>query len=248
MLEGTIDNLGEHGLAVEEVYADAGYSSGTALKALEANNIRGYIPNFGQYKAEREGFTYDKEADRYTCSRGVHLPFKKIQTNTLGYQMKVYRSSSKDCGKCPLRSVCIGKSDFKKIDDSVDKPYYDRMHRRMQTVDKENVRKLRSSTVEPVLGTLVNYLGMRRLNTRGMKQAGKCVLMSAIAYNLKKLLKWKQLKVGTMVMAMKKAEKSPLFWFLQLWSPLQPVTQMKLKFARNCQKQKLSSILIKFLK
>ena len=25
----------------------------------------------------RKGFTYDKENDRYTCSRGVHLPFLK---------------------------------------------------------------------------------------------------------------------------------------------------------------------------
>ncbi len=104
--------------------------------------------------------------------------------------MKVYRSSSKDCGKCPLRSVCIGKSDFKKIDDSVDKPYYDRMHTRLQTNKAKRMKKLRSSTVEPVLGTLVNFLGMRRVNTRGIKGANKCMLMAAIAYNLKKLMKF----------------------------------------------------------
>ncbi len=166
---------------IEEVLADAGYSSGTALQALEDNNIKGYIPNFGQYKPSREGFTYDKENDRYTCSQGVHLPFKKIQTTSLGYQMRVYRSSAKDCGHCPLRSVCIGKSDFKKIDDSVDKPLYDRMHARLQSQKAKRMKKLRSSTVEPVLGTLVNYLNMRRVNTRGIKQANKCMLMAAIA-------------------------------------------------------------------
>jgi transposase len=122
LLNNTIDNLKEQGLQVEEVFADAGYSSGEALKALEQNNITGYIPNFGQYKPTREGFRYDKENDRYTCSRGVHLPFKKLTTTSLGYKMKVYRSSSKDCGPCPLRTVCIGKSDFKKIDDSIDNP------------------------------------------------------------------------------------------------------------------------------
>ncbi len=125
LLTNTINNLKEGELKVEEVLADAGYSSGTALQALEDNNIEGYIPNFGQYKPSREGFTYNKENDRYTCSRGVHLPFKKLTTTSLGYQMKVYRSSAKDCGHCPLRSVCIGKSDYKKIDDTVDKPLYD---------------------------------------------------------------------------------------------------------------------------
>ena len=204
LVTNTINNLKEQQLLVEEVYADAGYSSGTALKALEENNITGYIPNFGQYKPSREGFVYDKENDRYTCSRGVHLPFKKIITTSLGYQMKVYRSSAKDCGPCPLRSVCIGKSDFKKIDDSVDKPYYDRMHARLQTVNREKTRQIRSSTVEPVLGSLVNYFGMRRVNTRGIHQAAKCMLMAAVAYNLKKLLNWQGKKANSMIKALQK--------------------------------------------
>jgi hypothetical protein len=217
LVNNTIENLKQEGIQIEEVYADAGYSSGEALKALEENNITGYIPNFGQYKPSREGFTYDKESDRYVCSQGKHLPFKKLITTSLGYKMKVYRSSSKDCGHCALRSVCIGKSDFKKIDDSIDKPYYDPMHQRLQSVNREKIRQLRSSTVEPVLGTLVNYLAMRRVNTRGIKQASKCILMSAIAYNLKKLLKWEQRKRNAAIMTMKKAEKSLCDHFLMLW-------------------------------
>jgi transposase len=202
VIKNTVENLKQNYLTVEEVLADGAYSSGEALQTLEDHNITGYIPNFGQYKPSREGFTYDKENDRYTCSRGIHLPFKKIQTTSLGYQMKVYRSSSKDCGSCPLRSICIGKSDFKKIDDSVDKPLYDRMHARLQTSKAKRMKKLRSSTVEPVLGTLVNYLGMRRVNTRGIKQANKCMLMAAVAYNLKKLMKFTAKKVQADVKAM----------------------------------------------
>ena len=210
LLKNTIDNLKEEGLQIEEVFADAGYSSGTALKSLEDNNIIGYIPNFGQYKPSREGFTYDKENDRYTCSRGVHLSFKKLITTSLGYKMKVYRSSARDCGPCPLRSVCIGKSDFKKIDDSIDKPFYDRMHARLQTGNRVKIRQLRSSTVEPVLGTLVNYLAMRRVNTRGIKQANKCIIMSAVAYNLKKLLKWQSRKIKVIAMTKMKEIKNAL--------------------------------------
>jgi hypothetical protein len=210
LLNNTIDNLNQEGIQIEEVYADAGYSSGEALKALEENNITGYIPNFGQYKPSRDGFIYDKQSDRYTCSRGVYLPFKKITTTSLGYKMKVYRSSARDCGPCPLRSACIGKSDFKKIDDSIDKPFYDRMHARLQTVNRETIRQIRSSTVEPVLGTLVNYLAMRRVNTRGIKQATKCIIMSAVAYNLKKLLKWQSRKIKTMANAKMKELKNIL--------------------------------------
>ena len=214
LLKNTINNLKQNDLIIEEVLCDAGYSSGEALKALEDHNIEGYIPNFGQYKPVREGFTYDKENDRYTCSRGVHLPFKKIQTTSLGYRMKVYRSSSKDCGRCPLRSVCIGRSDFKKIDDSVDKPYYDRMHERLQTAKAKRMKKLRSSTVEPVLGTLVNFLAMRRVNTRGIKGANKCMLMAAVAYNLKKLMKFTTRKVQSDVKAVQKSLQNTFSGFI----------------------------------
>jgi len=62
--------------------------------------------------------------------------------------------------------------------------------------------ELRSSTAEPVPGTLVNYLNMRRVNTGGIHQANKCMLMAAVVYNLKKLMKWTSKKVQTDVKAM----------------------------------------------
>src|SRR5215204_6942191 len=175
----------------------------------------------------------DKENDRYICSRGVHLLFKKLTTTSLGYRKKVYGSSARDCGPCPLRSVCIGKSDFKKIDDTIDKPYYDRMHARLESVNREKVRKLRSATVEPVLGTLVNYLAMRRVNTKGIKSANKCMLMAAVAYNLKKLMKWQQQKTKTAIMAMKKAEKSLCFFVVTLWQLEYPYNPVQTNFAFN---------------
>jgi hypothetical protein len=132
--------------------------------------------------------------------------------------MKHYRTSAKDCKNCPFKTTCIGKSNEKKIQDTIDKPLYDKMHARLQTAKAKRLKKLRSSTVEPVIGTLVNYLAMKRVNTRGIKQANKCMLMSAVAYNLKKLLKWKSTKVSTIVKSMEiKAEKCLLKPFLQLW-------------------------------
>ena len=202
LLKNTIENLKANNLTMEELLADGGYSSGEALQALEDNNIEGYIPNFGGYKHDREGFTYDKENDKYICSQGKELPFKKISTSSLGYMRKSYRSSALDCSKCLLRSQCIGKSDFKKIEDTVNKPLYDRMHIKLETPKAKRMKKLRSSTVEPVLGTLVNYLGMRRVNTRGIEQANKCMLMAAIAYNLKKLLKFTTRKIQNNVQVM----------------------------------------------
>ncbi len=59
-----------------------------------------------------------------------------------------------------LRTECCGKvTKFKKIDDSIHRPMYDKMHKKL-TENKGYYRKLikgRSDTVEPVLGTLINH-------------------------------------------------------------------------------------------
>lgn len=54
----------------------------------------------------------------------------------------------------------------------------------------KRMSRVRSKTVEPVIGTLVNFTNMKRVNSRGIKQANKHVLMAALTYNLKKYLKF----------------------------------------------------------
>ena len=39
-------------------------------------------------------------------------------------------------------------------------------------------------------GSLTQYLGLRKVNTKGLSQGNKCMHMAAIAYNLKKYLKF----------------------------------------------------------
>ncbi|HLV45734.1 MAG TPA: transposase, partial [Flavobacterium sp.] len=117
----------------------------------------------------------------------------RILTDSKGYQKKSYRSSEKDCKDCPLRAECCGKvTKFKKIEDSIHKPLYDKMHAKLNR-NKNYTRMLakrRSSTVEPVLGTLINHHNMKRINSRGMTQANKHVMMAALSYNLKKFLRF----------------------------------------------------------
>jgi len=203
VVDQTKNNLEEHGLAVEEIVADTGYSSGSALAYLEEQNITGYIPNFGKYKHDRAGFIYNKEKDQYECQQGnkALLPYKSTSTDLLGFEKKSYRSSQKDCKNCALRKQCIGQATYKKIDDSIHKHHYDKMHARMQSRYAKQMMRQRSSTVEPVLGTLINFTGMRRIWTRGIKGANKFMLCAAIAYNLKKMMKFKERKVKVIAMA-----------------------------------------------
>lgn len=217
-IDNTIGNLQPEGLLIEEILADTNYSSGTALQYLEDKNISGYIPNVGTYKKDREGFEYNEQNDEYVCMQGNKLVYKKEVLGSAGRYKKVYLSSSKDCSQCPLRNECIGKSSIKKITVTTDKPLYDQMRARMETPKGRGMMKLRQSTVEPVLGTLINFLGMKRVNTIGIKQAGKCMLMAALAYNLKKLLKFCAPESAIMIKEMGKWQhKAQKMFFPALW-------------------------------
>jgi len=188
ILEKIDNNIKEHGLAVEEVIADANYSSSSALESLISRGITGYIPNTGTYKQEREGFTYERENDRYLCPQGNVLKFAGYREHH-GIQ-KNYMSKRSDCKNCPIRTKCLGKSNYKNLVDSVKKPLFDEMHKRMNEVYGKRMMVIRKSTVEPIIGNLIEYLGMRKVNTIGIKLANKCMIMAGIAYNLKKLIKY----------------------------------------------------------
>ena len=202
ILGQTIENLKENEILIDQIVADTGYSSVEALRFCQQNHIDAYIPNTGRYKPTREGFEYDPGNDRYLCTQGnkAILLFKTITADKNGHFRKEYRSSTANCISCTLKTVCIGKNSSKKITDVLDKTYYDQMHEKMQTRYAKKLSKIRKSTVEPVLGTLINFLSMRRVNSKGIKQASKHVLMAALCYNLKKYMKYVQRKVKTMAM------------------------------------------------
>ena len=170
-------------------------------------------------KPVRKGFIFNKELHQYECIKEkgnkAKLLFKGEKTDSKGYTKRTYRSSESDCKNCPLREQCCGKSTkFKKIDDSIHKEHYDRMHQKLTQnpqYAKQMVR-VRSKTVEPVIGTLVNFTNMKRVNTRGIKNANKHVLMASLTYNLKKYLRFvvKTPSILTQVVSLKVGKNKAL--------------------------------------
>lgn len=196
----TAENLACGGLEVKEIVADGNYAGTEAFKAVKEMDITAYIPDFGSYKPVREGFTYHAEGDYYQCRHGSILPFKKVY----GKGQKQYRSLTADCRGCPFKTTCLGEvKKYKTINDSVDKHLLDEMHYRMQTKYAQEMKRLRQSRAEPVLGTLINEMAMKKVNTKGLKQAHKCMVTAAVAYNLKKFMKWEAKKRPTVACLIK---------------------------------------------
>lgn len=209
-LNNMLPRLKEQGLEVSEILADAGYNSGANLKFLEQQGITGYIPPHGQYEKDKPGFTFDKENNRYICRNGKYLVYKKTMPDAKGNYFMHYSTSVADCRDCPFGKECKGKSNERRLRVTIYKEYHDRMEERMLTKKGQKKRKQRQSTVEPVFGTLINFLGMRKLNTRGLRNANKAMIMAAIAYNLKKYLRYNKVIRGTIMLKMDLLSTNPL--------------------------------------
>jgi transposase len=207
-------------LSLKKVVADAGYSSGENYQYLENRGITPYIPIHGQFAVEREGFTYDEQKDSFICSQGKRLPFGRYFIDREYHLRKTYRASRRDCNQCPIRETCLGKvAKEKKFDVTYFYHHYQRAYQRQISSKGQYYKKLRQSKVEPVLGTLINFLSLRRLNARGKSAAHKVMLLAALSYNLKKLLKYNK-KIDMAVASALKIPAFELFWgkscFLQL--------------------------------
>ena len=187
VVEKVTTSLTENGLQPQEIIADTNYSSTEALQCLERRGITGFIPSFGGYKPDRAGFTYDKENDLYYCPQGKKLSFCRFRKHH--GTVKIYLSKRSDCKNCPMRVSCLGKAQFKSITDTLAKPLFDQMHQRVNTPEGKDMLRLRQSTAEPVIGTLIEYAGLRKVYTKGISLANKCMLLAGMAYNLKKLIR-----------------------------------------------------------
>ena len=189
--------LWNHGLLWENCVADTGYSSGENYAMLESIGLKSFIPPHGTYKGGPEGFTYREEEDRYVCPQGKTIPFTKVFNDyRTGTKKKEYRAGKKVCLGCPIRRQCLGRSaQEKKFSVTYFRAEYERNIQRVESPQGRYMKGKRQSTVEPVFGTLTQFMGLRKVNTIGLGQANKCMHLSAIAYNLKKYLKFEQKRV-----------------------------------------------------
>ncbi|MBB6609692.1 transposase [Pontibacter sp. Tf4] len=104
-----------NGLLMLDLLADAGYSNGSNYYFLELRGITAWIPVFGMYKPEINGFPYDKKADQFNCPMGKPLQFKSFDHTLDGRLLKHYWAAPSDCRQCPRKATCAPKTRCRKI-------------------------------------------------------------------------------------------------------------------------------------
>ncbi|MDF7815729.1 IS1182 family transposase [Hymenobacter sp. YC55] len=203
--------LAANDLQLQDLFADTGYSNGFNYAWLENSNIIPWIPVFGAYKPVLDGFTYHADVDEYRCRAGKSLPFRKYCTTADGGWMKHYRAFYQDCQHCDFKASCVPYADHKQLNRSAFEAAYHRAWHRQRSRQGQHMRQ---RTIEPVFGNLLHHYGLRRINVRGQAGAYKSMLLATIAYNLKKLLRYRPERTQRMAIAL--AMPSPplgrFFW------------------------------------
>ncbi len=226
--------LHSRGLQWRYLLADTGYSSGENYSYLEHKGIISYIPPHGTYKGGPEGFIYHKEGDYWLCRNNKKVTFRKItieksKNNNL---KRLYLTRSSDCKGCPYKSQCAGKAPEKRITITVFKEEYERAIERIRSTKGQYMKKKRSSTVEPVFGSLTSFYGMRKVNTLGIAQANKVMLLAATAYNLRKLLKFNTKELRSIAKTAQSIGFYHIHLFQSIYSLFKILKKSKLEYYR----------------
>lgn len=192
---------GRIGRKVEEVVADAGYSSEENYTYLEENGQKAYIKpsdyevkktaKFRKDPFKTENLPYDEETDSFTCPNGRKLSCigEKKSKSANGFETVRKQYACESCSGCPYRSKCYkGKSEVRRIEMS--HTYARQVREATERLTSDygiKLRMNRSIQVEGAFGVLKQDFGFRRFLVRGKEKTETQFFLLAIAYNIQKL-------------------------------------------------------------
>ena len=177
------------GVETLKVVADAGYSNGEQIEALEQQRIEAYLPvnrsinnqGEGEY-FDRRAFNYEPETDRYRCPAGQWLPRKQIHRRD---RMVIYATIPGVCPGCALQPRCTGSARR-----YVTRHFEEGVLERVEARTTAAHMRLRRETAErPFAEIKWRIFGYPRFQLRGRHGAGTEMAIGVIAYNLKQALR-----------------------------------------------------------
>lgn len=180
------DVLGAEQLAV---VADKGYSSAREVEACVEANITPYLPkpetsaNKALGLFTKNDFRYDRERDLYVCPAGQELTFRHASPEK-GRDVRYYRTYA--CRQCPLRPRCTRNLESRRISRSANEHVLEEMNARVAA--NPQILKKRKAIVEHPFGTIKRWMNQAYFLMRGLTKVRGEFSLSALAYNLKRVL------------------------------------------------------------
>lgn len=180
-----------HGLLPQEIGADTKYGTADNYRFLLENQIKPSIPHHGGKNATglstKDNFAYDKTKDQYTCPQGRLLKnsgFSKKQRHF------VYRANPQDCRECKLLKQCTKSPTGRAVTRHINESFLEQAKEHLKTALARATIAQRKEYIESVFACEKKDLGLQRAKFRGLVSVHIQSLLTATAYNLKKLIKY----------------------------------------------------------
>ncbi|MFB5198609.1 IS1182 family transposase [Neobacillus sp. KR4-4] len=180
-------------LDIKSVGADRGYDTTPIHHGLKTLEITGYISPIKYDNAfdttSYRDFFYNRETDTYTCPNQKVLTFTHLMSKGEQYY-KTYSAKTKDCKVCPFREKCFGKTASRRtISRPIAHELLEENIKRAKTNEYKLVQKLRRVWCEGSFGTMKTKHNLYKTYKRGIEKIHEQCLFSALALNLKRMIK-----------------------------------------------------------
>jgi transposase len=177
------------GVEALSVVADRGYSSAREVEACVDANITPYLPkpetsaNKALGLFTKNDFRYDRERDLYVCPAGEELTFRHASREK-GRDIRYYRTYA--CRECALRSKCTRNTQSRRISRTANEHVLEEMNERVAA--RPDILRRRKAIVEHPFGTIKRWMNQAYFLTRGLSGVRAEFSLTALAYNLKRLI------------------------------------------------------------
>ena len=179
-------------LTIGKLALDRGYDTGAVHRGLELLGITGYIPAIDfPNSPHKYGFTYDPDNDSFICPMGKPLVFSRLNCNkSTGKYLRCYQVQGDTCACCRNRPTCFDLAGVRRrILASSCYPAFHRGHQRVGTPDYFQMMRKRKIWAEGSFAAMKREHNLCKIRKRGILAAREECLMSALALNLKRMVK-----------------------------------------------------------
>ena len=180
------------GLSMDKVALDRGYDTGAVHRGLELLDITGYIPAIRFPNApSKYGFSYDPKQDAFICPMGQPLEYHRLNCNkSTGKYLRCYQVQGDICKNCTSREGCFDTTGARRrILASSCYPAFYRGHLRVNTPEYLHMMRKRKIWAEGSFAAMKREHNLSTIHKRGILAATEECLLSAMALNLKRMVK-----------------------------------------------------------
>jgi len=183
--------LEHHNILPQDAGADTKYGTADNYRFLLESQIKPSMPHHGGKNTTglltKDNFIYDKEKDQYTCPQGKMLKNNGFVKNLRHF---IYRTNPKNCKGCKLLKECTKSPAGRSITRHVNESFLEQAKEHLKTRQAEAAPAQRGEYVENAFACEKKDLGLNKAKFRGLIPVHIQSLLTAAAYNLKKLVKY----------------------------------------------------------